>query len=267
MSRVVHVRVFWLTKVFPNGRHLVSLGLKQSARTESYEVFHGRTPMIPTLLRWTRFRLAQKDLAWAFGWFVTTNITFGTVIGVVLIIFCVGASTPLSSATSPDPLKLTTWFCSSLEKPFDFPKLTKTFPFEQLGDAVTTRSPIPPTGKDTVSTSTSIEQTAKGQTYTVMYKYQYANDEVNKPYGFMIQVRHLNQDFNQDPDIFAKSWMASLGKEEYQTSQPIVGVGEKSQYMGYTANFSYWPNTGTVLMNWMYPDDLSKFSAVCKGKK
>jgi hypothetical protein len=210
------------------------------------------------------FRLTQEDPAWAFEWFGIADTRLRQIVAAVLLVVGVGVLCPQMHAADPvEPQKLTSWFCSSLDGPFDFPKLTKTFPFERLGEVTTTRKPV---GSD--STATSVEQTAQGESFTVAYGYQYKNDDVSSHYGFWIQVRRHNVDINQDPDIFPKSWLTSIGKVEYQAMGPAVGMGEKSPlYMGYTAYFSYWPSTGTMVMNWFQAGDTSKFSAVCKKQK
>lgn len=212
-----------------------------------------------------RFRLTQEDLALAFEWFETTDARLRQVIGAILLlasasVFCPG----MDSQTPIDPHKMTDWFCSSLEVPFDFSKLTKTFPFDPLGEVTTARTPVQGQSEHSESTSTSIQQTAQGEKFIVIYSYQYNNSDVSSPYGFSIQVRPKTVDFNQDPDVFPKLWLNSIGKEEFQVQGPVVGMGEKAPYIGYSAYFQYWPATGTMLMNWMIAGDVSKFSAICK---
>jgi hypothetical protein len=190
------------------------------------------------------------------------------ILAAILLVAGVGGFCAPSYAAAPvDTQQLTDWFCSSFEGSLDFPKLAKTFPFDRLGELSTTRKPVQGVGKDGESTSTSVEQTAKGEKFTIAYDYQYNNDNVSSPFGFTIQVRPRLVDFNQDPDMFAKSWLATQGKQEYQALGPVVGMGEKNPAIGYTAYFSYWPGTGTMVMGWMNADDTSKFSAACKKKK
>jgi hypothetical protein len=175
-------------------------------------------------------------------------------------------STPVEAATPLETKTLTSWFCSSLNGPVDFTKLAKSFPFDQLGEVTTTRKPIPKTGKESESTSTSVEQSATSKNFQVFYRYQYSNDEATAPFGFHIQVWQIGLDPQVDPTAFPKAWLDSLGKEEYQNISPIVGFGEKDQYIGYVSYFSYFPGTGLMSMHWFRSTDISKFSSVCKGR-
>jgi hypothetical protein len=185
---------------------------------------------------------------------------------VTAILFGCGVVLPYLSAeaeTQPDPQKLTQWFCSISDGPLDFPKLVDSFPFDKLGKVTTTRAPVAATAAGTESSSTSVDQEAKSERFIVIYHYQYNNSDVSSPFGFMLQVRQITIDFSQDPDAFAKSWLNSLGKPEFQM-YPIVGLGTKNQYTGYTAYFSYWPNLGAMSMNWFQRTDISSFSSICK---
>jgi hypothetical protein len=190
------------------------------------------------------------------------------VVAAIIVMMVLGSQgTPLSGETPLEPQRITNWFCSSLEIPFDFAKLAKSFPFEQLGAIKTKREPVAKTGNETESTATAVEQSAKGEHFTVSYRYQYSNTDVSSPVGFSIQIQHYQEDMNVDPDATASVWLSSLGKPEFQFGNPIVGVGEKQQYMGYTAYFSYWRSIGTMNMNWFSTTDLAKFSSICKAHR
>jgi hypothetical protein len=210
-----------------------------------------------------RFRLVRGGLLWVFEWSAITKTRLRVLTAVAVVVF-VGAGVPHTSSEAATPLdahKLTGWFCSSLDGPFDFTKLVKTFPFERLGDVTTMRKPV---GSSKEDESTSVVQSAKGETFTVTYGYQYKNDNATSPYGFAIGVQSATRDFDKDPDEFPKAWLESVGKTEFQGVGPVVGMGEKAPLIGYAAYFSYWRGTGMMNMSWMYASDVSKFSAFCQ---
>ncbi len=85
----------------------------------------------------------QEEQSWASEWFGTTDSPLRKVLGIILLVAGAGVLCPFTNAQTPVvPQKLTAWFCSSIDGSFDFPKLTKTFPFGQLGDVTTNRTPV-----------------------------------------------------------------------------------------------------------------------------
>jgi hypothetical protein len=231
----------------------------QSAITELYGDDHGGMQMeIFENSKHSGHLLVEMRLG--FAWFWIGRSAASAVALVPFLALCLPERVQ-AVARPLEEKSLQAWYCANLVTPFDFTKAVKTFPFETLGE-ISEKKETKPGGKRSADT-TSVEQKAKGDTYTVVWQYQYSEDNVTAPYGYMLAVdAPLRLDV--DPTKFPKKWLESIGKPVYSVISWEVGYGKKLMpNLPNPAGFGFW-DSGRLYAHWFNPDDLELFKSACK---
>ena len=195
------------------------------------------------------------------AWLPTTRAVGYSLI-VLWLALCI--SPKAESAARPMEAKaLQRWLCANLVAPFDFPKAVKTFPFDTLGN-IAEKKETKPGGARSADT-TSVEQAAKSDSYTVTWSYQYSEDNVSAPYGFSLSI-DVPYQADVDPMQFPHNWLQTVGKPVFSVMGYEVGYGQKfAPNAPWPAGFGYW-STGRIVVHWFSPSDIDLLKPGCRLK-
>ena len=151
--------------------------------------------------------------------------------------------------------KVSIWYCSVLKAGFDPVAAIKAFPLETL--------PAPRETRETDDDQVSVTIAAEGDDFKVDYRYVFATDAVDEPYGFGLFVQPTHSSTKSLAE--AMSWLRGFGAPQRDAMGLgyEVGAGEPDISDDPPFKFAVWDMFGIRSAQWFDAADLKKAAQLC----
>lgn len=162
----------------------------------------------------------------------------------------------LGAGEAVDPKKdqLSLWFCSVLRKDFDFADAIAKFPLQPLTIEAERRG----ASKGVVQ----ISREAKGDNYSVRYKYSYRDADVDRHYGFGLWVTYTGGPRGSVYEDGMK-WLRGFGTPTRDVlGYSVAAVPPRADGLPAPFSFAFW-SSGVHSAQWFYESDINLSTKLC----